>query len=140
MAVFLCSKIKKRLNSRSIYVLDDDADVLQLIELVLVREGFKVSAFGDTFAFSQQVGLTSPDLFILDINLRDGNGLDISRALNENVLTAQVPVMLMSGNSFYRECYLDAGAKGFIAKPFNIIDFLTLVRSLIQSVDEILFP
>ena len=67
----------------------------------------------------------------MDINLPDGNGLDISLELSLETSTAPIPILLMSANASYQAQYLQAGARDFIAKPFQISVLKDTVRKFI---------
>jgi DNA-binding response OmpR family regulator len=70
------------------------------------------------------------DLVILDIVLADADGIEVCRRLKGNPATSHVPVLMvtaMSGEMVQRSS-IDAGADGYLMKPFGLDDFLQKVR------------
>ncbi len=118
------------MNGKLIYLLEDDPDSQQVIQTLLSRAGYKVVGLTTVKAFKKQLSVALPDLCILDVNLPDGNGLDISLELSAAPFTSQVPILIMSANLIPREKYQAAGAWQFINKPFNVPHFIQMVGKL----------
>jgi DNA-binding response OmpR family regulator len=113
-----------------IYLLEDDPDILQVIQLLLSRHGFRVAVFNTAVDFKKQIHVALPDLCIMDVSLPDGNGLDISLELSSAPFTSRIPILIISANLFQQDKYKHAGARGFINKPFDIGHFMDIVRNL----------
>ena len=108
--------------SLNICVVDDDRDFVDFIESLLVSEGYDVLvAFGqkDTYHLLQR---TKPDLILLDVQLPDGNGVDISYNLKQEKEFADVPIYLVSAKmpGELRAIARDAQADGYLSKPLDI--------------------
>ena len=71
------------------------------------------------------------DLLILDINLPDGNGLDLLRALRRE---SEVPVILLTANDLETDIVagLELGADDYVVKPFNIRELLLRIRAILR--------
>lgn len=69
-----------------------------------------------------QIADIEPDVIILDEWLCNENGADLCRKLKENSLTSAIPVILISAMMSAKEFYKQAGADGFIRKPFDLDD------------------
>jgi DNA-binding response OmpR family regulator len=116
--------------SRTILIVDDERDLAVACERLLRRGGWRVVTAG-----TRDAGLTAlaaqprPALAIVDRQLPDGDGLDILRASRETY----IPVILMTGHasSAIRETVLDAGAAGFLAKPFSARALFDLVHAIL---------
>jgi DNA-binding response OmpR family regulator len=120
----------QNLTLKLIYVLEDDPDILQLVKLLLSRRGYEVKAFSTAHDFNDRIMVELPALCILDVNLPDGNGLDICPRLNSAHKTRGIPVLIMSAKTFPQEKYDNSGASEFISKPFSVDVFLTAVGNL----------
>lgn len=106
---------------KEIFVVEDDEGIRELIEFLLISEQFAVKTFPNVRTFQKTVPNEVPDLFLLDIMLPDGNGMDLCKKLKENKLTSHVPVLLMSAHANISQV---PEADDFIAKPFDVADLL----------------
>ncbi|MEP6746315.1 MAG: response regulator [Bacteroidota bacterium] len=119
------------MKEKKIYLLEDDEDIRELMKYLLTRSGYQVFSFSKARDFYEKLTKELPDLFILDVSLPDGNGLDISQTLLSGKNTERIPVLLMSANLHNQEKAIDSGINDFISKPFDIDDLLKKVKSLI---------
>ena len=106
-----------------IYILEDNDEIREILELLLVEDDYRVSAFANVSSFLIGLSLQVPDTFILDVMLPDGNGIDICRKLKEDERTSNVPVVMMSANYNQEQLASSCPAQDFISKPFDIADF-----------------
>ncbi len=76
-----------------------------------------------------------PDLVILDIHMPDMSGLDVCRKLREQEATRSTPILLITAHTatVAPESAKEAGATGFIKKPFSPRDLIEQVDSLLSS-------
>lgn len=108
---------------KCIYIVEDNANIREIIEFLLVEEHYKVKAYPNVAAFWQEMSTQTPDLIVLDIMLPDGNGLDICAKLKGDVKTHDIPVMMMSANNYLHNVKANCAAEDFINKPFDLNDF-----------------
>ena len=111
---------------KRILLVEDDADLLDSLALVLQLDGFEVvtaSANKAAHAVIDQGGL---DLIVADSVLRGGNGDDLAKTAQ----TLGVPVIVISGDQERIE-RLQGGPLPFIAKPFRGVVLVELVKSLL---------
>ncbi|SFB85209.1 Response regulator receiver domain-containing protein [Parapedobacter composti] len=109
---------------KAIHVLEDDADISELIAFLLAESGYEASIFNNIASFKQHGGKSVPALLIIDIMLPDGNGLDICNAWKTDPATKHIPILLMSAYDDYRHDVRASKANGFISKPFDIEVFM----------------
>jgi two-component system response regulator PilR (NtrC family) len=117
----------------AILVVDDERDLTASYERLLRRQGYRVVS-----ADSRRAGLAALPtqtwrLVIADLRLPDGDGLDVVRAAR--ALPAPPPVLVATvlGSRASQKAALEAGATGFLAKPFTTDSLSSLVRQLIAS-------
>ena len=110
---------------KTIFVVEDDEGIREMIKFILLSEQFEVRTFATVKSFLKTKPIKIPDLFLLDIMLPDGNGIDLCKQLKEDTLTAVVPVVLMSAHADISNV---PEANDFIAKPFDIQEFLNRIR------------
>jgi two-component system, OmpR family, phosphate regulon response regulator PhoB len=115
----------------SILVIDDDPAAGKLLELALGREGHQVDVARDVTSGQRAARSGQHDLMILDVFMPDGSGLDLLRYLRGE-LGYTIPVLVLTGHR--QEDFLaraqEAGATGYVTKPFNLRDLLAEVTRL----------
>ena len=116
---------------REITILEDDQDIRDICTYLFTSEGYKVNDYGTISAFKQST--TIPDIYLLDIRLPDGNGLDICHCLKNHPLSANIPVIMMSAHLEESKVREQCRAEKFIAKPFHIENLLSQAALLISS-------
>jgi DNA-binding response OmpR family regulator len=119
--------------AKRIYVLEDDKDISEIVQMVLEMEGHQVTCFADVSKFNAGKADGVPDLYLLDIMLPDGNGLEVRAALGNDPATAHIPVLIMSAHTNVAEVSNWPGEKHFIAKPFDIYKLTEKIASLLKG-------
>lgn len=113
---------------KSIYILDDTEDIRNIITEILTEKNFEVKGFANVKEFRKGILHAQPDLFILDVMLPDGNGIDVCDELKENRNTRHIPVLMMSANNAYSQAKKMCETEDFINKPFDIDEFVERVE------------
>lgn len=117
----------------SICLLDDDLSMLKALDRLLKSDGFNVEKFSDPAAFLSSMGEATCRLAILDVWMPDMNGLEVQEALR--IDSPDTRIIFISGRDdpSVRQAALDAGAFGFLSKPFDDETFLQLVRKAVAA-------
>ena len=117
----------------SIFVVDDDPGVRQLLSVLFSREGFAVVCFADGASLMAALRTQAPACIILDVYLPDKSGLDILKELNARGYIA--PVFIVSGKGDIAKAVeaIKSGALDFIEKPFRGSDVVSIVRDAIAA-------
>jgi len=118
----------------TVYVLEDDDNVRELVCYGLRSSGFDVIGFEDAMAFWHGMADSLPSMVILDIMLPDEDGLAVLAKLKKSSKTAYLPVIMLTamGTEFDRIKGLDAGADDYITKPFSVLELVARVRALLR--------
>lgn len=119
--------------AKKVLVIDNDPDILDVVREVLDYVGFQVAACSGTKEIFNLIKEWQPDLLILDYRLDGKNGGDICRQLKSSALTSYIPVILYSTYPNVKNDADRFGCDAFIAKPFDLADLVTTVRSLIDA-------
>ena len=112
---------------KSVCVLEDDEGIRDVIILLLKEENYDVTGFSSVEDFNLNAKNLMPDLFLLDVMLPDGSGLDVCSVLKTTENTKNIPVLMMSAHAKISEINKSCKAQGFISKPFDIYDLLKRV-------------
>jgi two-component system response regulator PilR (NtrC family) len=108
---------------------DDEADILELLELTLVRMGLEVEGAASVRQARELLEKGEFDLCLTDMRLPDGEGLDLVRHIGEHCDDLPVAVITAHGSMENAVAALKAGAFDYIAKPVALEQLRTLVRS-----------
>ncbi|UEM25276.1 response regulator (plasmid) [Skermanella mucosa] len=121
-----------------ILVVDDEAEVRDLLREYLGRQEFDVTAAGNVpearaVLNSPEEGAAPIDLIILDLKMPGENGLTLARELRERGDVAII-MLTASGETIDRVVGLEVGADDYVAKPFDPRELLARIRSVLRRV------
>jgi len=124
------------MNKKKILIVDDEKDVLFILEKELPTRGYSVIAADNGKDAMVLAKTKHPDLIILDLEMPDTYGGDVTRMLSEDPETKDLPVMFLTG-MFPKE---EEGKGGrmvaghvLFAKPYDIEELVTAIRDLLQA-------
>lgn len=116
--------------SKKILIADDDEGIVDALTMILEVMGYDVES---TYNGGEVLSAVEnhPDLILLDIWMSGYDGRDICKALKNNPLLKNIPVLMISASRGIKQSALDAGANDFMEKPFEM-------DSLLEHVDRLL--
>lgn len=119
---------------KTVYVVEDDSSIRQLVTYALESSGFQASGFENGMDFFRAVDEALPGLVILDIMLPDMNGVDILKRLRERADTVSLPIMMLTakGTEYDKVNALDLGADDYMTKPFGVMEMISRVKALFR--------
>ena len=119
---------------KSILVVEDEADILELIRFNLAREGYRVSGVEDGETALARAFEKPPDLVVLDLMLPGMNGLDVCRALRADPRTAITPIVMLTARTEEADVVagLELGADDYITKPFSPRVLAARIRAVLR--------
>jgi len=115
-----------------ILVVDDSLLMRQLLDNILAAEGYEVFLASNGEEAIEVAKERRPRIIVMDINMPVINGLQACTRLKAIKETRSIPVVLMTGLGMYKMDAFEAGADGFITKPFDLSDIINRVKSLIR--------
>jgi two-component system alkaline phosphatase synthesis response regulator PhoP len=124
--------------TRSIYLVEDDTSIRELVIYTLRNTGFEARGFPAGEEFWQALRECLPDLVILDIMLPGEDGLTILKRLRSGEATKKMPVIMLTakGAEYDKVLGLDSGADDYMAKPAGMMELVARVKSLLRRAES----
>ncbi len=113
-------------------IVDDEADILELLEITLLKMGLEVERAATVKDAIRQVQGKSFDLCLTDMRLPDGEGLEIVRYIGANCPDLPVAVITAHGSTENAVAALKAGAFDYLAKPVSLEQLRAVVKSALK--------
>ena len=117
--------------SKRILLVDDDHATLQIVNAILNMHGYEVISFSDCHDIIEKVELHKPSLVLMDVWLPGPGGEYAAKALKSNPSTSRIPVILFSSEEEILSTALRVGAEGAIVKPFDLIEFASMIEQFL---------
>lgn len=118
-----------------IMIVDDEMDIAELMEKLLQRAGYQTLVAGDGKKALELLEKEKPDLIIMDLIMPEVDGISAIEQLQNNKLTRDIPVILMSGKTPELDLMkgLIMGPAAYIEKPFDNQKLLNVVHEQLKS-------
>jgi two-component system phosphate regulon response regulator PhoB len=113
-----------------IQIVEDDNDIRFILELMLTEHGYVLETFENIEAFNDRLHKDDVSLIILDVRLPDGSGIEVCKRLKSSKSTSEIPVLMMSAHANGESIILEGDPDYFIAKPFDIDEYVEKVNEL----------
>jgi DNA-binding response OmpR family regulator len=120
-------------------LVEDEADLAEAVRYGLVRAGYAVDVAETAADAVERLDVNAYDLVVLDLNLPDRDGLDLTRELRSGALDGggtgrDVRILMLTARSSlpHRVAGLDAGADDYLVKPFALPELLARIRALLR--------
>jgi two-component system phosphate regulon response regulator PhoB len=119
----------------SALVVDDEPVIRAMVRASLEHSGWRVSEAVDGEQALESTSEDRPDLIVLDAALPKVPGIEVCRRLRQVAGTSNIPVVLLSGfiDEAQAEAAQEAGADGFISKPFTPGELIEEIEQLVEQ-------
>jgi len=119
---------------KTILVIEDERDLLDLVAFNLEREGYRVLTALDGKDGLETARTRSPDLIILDLMLPGIMGTDICRILKNSDKTSNIPIIMLTakGEEIDRVVGFEVGADDYVVKPFSNRELMLRIRAIMR--------
>lgn len=119
---------------QKIFLIEDDPTMIKLLELLLNLENFVTAKNDqeDPVSIVKQLREFRPDLILMDIYLKQLNGMDFLKELRTIDDLCAIKIIVTSGSDMKDYC-LNNGADGFILKPYMPDDLIKMIHMLINQ-------
>jgi two-component system alkaline phosphatase synthesis response regulator PhoP len=117
-----------------IVVVEDEADIREVIEYILTREDYDVHVIGDGAEAVELVRRVAPDLVLLDLMLPGMDGIEVCRRLKGDPLTGAIPIIMLTAKGEESDVVLGlgVGADDYVTKPFGNKALLARIRAVLR--------
>ena len=117
-----------------VLIVEDEADIRELLEYTLLREGFDVATASTGLNGLSEARRTAPDLLLLDLMLPGLDGLEVCRRLKQDEATASIATIMLTAKSEESDVVLGLGlgADDYIPKPFSPKEVAARVRAVLR--------
>jgi len=121
--------------SKTILSVDDSASVRQMVQLTLQGAGYQVIQASDGAEGLAKAQSTAVDMIVTDLNMPNMNGLSLIQELRKLPSYRGVPIVFLTTESDpeAKKKAKDAGATGWITKPFQKDQLLAVVKKVLGS-------
>lgn len=119
---------------RTVLVAEDDRDIIELLTLYLTGSGYRVLAASNGREALEAAQAGAVDIALVDIMMPQMNGYDFIKAFRQ---MSSAPVIIISARTQPADKIigLDAGADGFISKPFDPLEVCAYIRAMLRRCD-----
>ncbi len=117
---------------KKVFIFDDNSDILELCTIILEDAGYEIKTSATSNDIISQVNAYIPDLIFMDNWLPDVGGIDATRALKNDAALKHIPVIYFSANNDVKSLAEQAGADGYLSKPFDIMELEDIVNKHLQ--------
>jgi len=116
---------------KRVLIVDDDQKMVDLLQLYLKRDGYRVLTAYDGIEALHQAREGQPDLIVLDLMLPGMDGLEVCRTLREE---SDLPIIILTARTTEQDKLtgLDLGADDYVTKPFSPKELAARVRALLR--------
>ena len=119
---------------QTIYCVEDDDGIRELISYAVKTSGFEVKEFSNAAEFEKELGVKQPSLVLLDIMLPDKDGIEILSDLRNSSATKYLPVILLTAKNGEMDKVkgLNLGADDYITKPFSVLELISRIKAVLR--------
>lgn len=116
----------------TIFIVDDDQAIGEMLSLVLENEGFQTVTCMDGLRAVEMFPTVKPDLVLLDVMLPGLDGTEVARRIRQ---TSNVPIIMLTAKSDTTDVVagLEAGADDYVPKPFKVAELLARIRARFRT-------
>ena len=127
---------------QTIFAVEDDTDISRLVRHHLEAAGYGVRSFSSAAGVIGEGEKQAPALFLLDIMLPGGDGLELCRRIRQTAALAMIPVIFLTAKTTESDKIigLELGADDYIPKPFSPRELVARVRAVLRRFERPLAP
>ena len=122
---------------KTILVVDDDVNILELCSIILTECGYHVVSSQISHDIIEKVADVKPDAILMDNWIPDIGGIKATQLLKSHPEFKSIPVIYFSANNDIQTLAEKAGADAILAKPFDLDELETLILKVLNKKESI---
>jgi len=124
----------KTKDKKTVFVVEDEPDILALIAINLQKSGYDVEEYTEAGPMLKTLEKRTPDMIILDLMLPDHDGLDVCKTLKKSDLYSDIPIIMVTAKTeeFDVVLGLELGADDYIPKPFSPRELVARAKAVLR--------
>lgn len=124
--------------SKLIAIIDDEADIRELVHVNLQKRGFETVEFGNGSSFFKYAKKRIPDLIILDLMLPGEDGYEICRELRNSEVMGNIPILMLTARTDESDKVLglELGADDYMTKPFSPKELIARIKAILRRSEK----
>jgi twitching motility two-component system response regulator PilG len=121
-------------DNHNILIVEDEESLLKLESILLTAKGYRVTGASDGSEALEALRKEKPDLVLLDVMLPRLDGFEVCKKIKSNPETCEVPVVMLTSLKSREDCAkaLGAGADAYLTKPFNSLQLVETIQSMLE--------
>jgi len=118
-----------------ILIVDDDATITELMKSLVKMEGHEPIIVNDSLMAMEVAKSVAPDLITLDLMMPGLTGFELCKLFSDDPAFSNTPIVIVSAKDDPESkiTAIEAGAKVYVTKPFNVEEFLEIINSLLRG-------
>jgi DNA-binding response OmpR family regulator len=123
---------------KKIIIVDDDRETREMLKMALELEGYEVSQAANGLRLISTLHVDRPDLILLDVMMPGLDGWEVARRLAADESTQAIPIVFLTARAGEEDRHLgqEAGAVGYVVKPFDPVAIATVVELTLARLDR----
>lgn len=131
------------MTGKKVLIIDDESSIREMIAIALEMAGYEYLEAENSRAAYEIIIDSRPDLILVDWMMPDGSGIELTRRLKKDTLTAEIPIIMLTAKSEESNKIqgLEMGADDYITKPFSPRELVARLKAVLrrahpQGIDE----
>ncbi len=127
------------MSKKLVLIVEDEADIRDLLTFNLGREGFETIEAEDGLIGLELARSRHPDIILLDVMLPHKDGFQVCRELEHDAGTAHIPIIMLTarGEEIDRIVGLELGADDYVIKPFSVRELILRIRAILRRQQQV---
>ncbi len=118
--------------SERIFVIEDDENIKDIINIALTSNGYEVVLFDNAIDAIIEINNNAPDLAIFDVMLPQLDGISAIKKIRQTNTTLPILILSAKDREIDKVTGLDSGSDDYLTKPFGVLELSARVRSLLR--------